>query len=195
MPEILYPDYQEQTIPLDAIITGHEIGGLGDFFKVIELTHPEVAPVVRISQQGSPAIPLFAGQYISAIDGSAWERLLISTSAAATGGEMKVVKSYRLELGGWPDLHFDIIDEQIKTAAVTVGSTAVALNASVTGRHTIMIVNNDASVTLYIGASNVTSTIGIPVVPGGNLSLTIAAGVTLYGIAESNINVRVFEGK
>ena len=82
-----------------------------------------------------------------------------------------------------------------KTTAVTVTTSATALpTSSLSNRRSIIVYNNDASVTLYIGGSDVSATNGVPVT-AGTYSAPVDAGssMTLYGIAASSINVRVLE--
>jgi len=83
-----------------------------------------------------------------------------------------------------------------KTTAVSVGGTATALPATpLTQRRALIIFNNDATNTLYLGGSDVTAATGIPVV-AQSFSPAIDAGprLILYGIsAGATLNVRVLE--
>lgn len=78
-------------------------------------------------------------------------------------------------------------------AAVSVGTSATALPSSaLTGRKRIVITNNDATLTLYVGTAGVTTSTGTPILPGG--SYDEDGDVVLYGIGPSStINTRVME--
>lgn len=85
----------------------------------------------------------------------------------------------------------------IKTTATTVTSSLTTLPGYgvLDNRRAVQVYNNDASATLYIGGSDVTTTNGIPV-PAQSFSTIIDAGETmiLYGVVSTgSINVRVIE--
>lgn len=81
---------------------------------------------------------------------------------------------------------------------VNITTTASALlSAGLTDRNGIMVVNTDPSQTLYIAESlaKATAGLGAPVYPnGGNISLDLAAGGTLYAVSTAGtIDVRIVE--
>jgi len=82
------------------------------------------------------------------------------------------------------------------STAVTVTSSATALPTTILDyRRSVMIFNNSASTTVYLGGSTVTSTNGFPIL-AQTYSPSIDAGpkMTVYGITDSgSANVRVFE--
>lgn len=83
-----------------------------------------------------------------------------------------------------------------KTTAVTVTSAATALPTTAqTNRRTVIVYNNDASVSIFLGGSTVTSSTGVPVAAGSySPPFDIGASMTLYGItAAASVNVRVLE--
>ena len=83
----------------------------------------------------------------------------------------------------------------IKSRNITVTTTLTPLPDEILAyRRGIIIFNNDSTVTLFIGGSDVTTTNGLPV-PPKSYSPPIDAGpkLVVYGIAASSINVRVAE--
>ena len=89
----------------------------------------------------------------------------------------------------------DLIRARIKQSAVTVTTTATALPATaVEGRISLAIYNNGAA-TIYLGASDVTTTTGYPLAAGAEISLDVGMNVIVYArIAAGTANVRVLEG-
>lgn len=87
------------------------------------------------------------------------------------------------------------IQGAITTSATTVTTTAIAIPATAaTGRRTMLVFNN-GTVTVYLGASNVTVATGYPLQAGDEKSYDLDAKVTLYGITDSSTaDVRTFEG-
>jgi hypothetical protein len=82
--------------------------------------------------------------------------------------------------------------------AVTVTTSATQIAASPLGNRTnIVIYNNDASATLYLGfgstASTVTTATGYPVPPGSNINLDFGPQIQIYGISTASISVRYSE--
>lgn len=82
------------------------------------------------------------------------------------------------------------------STAITVTTTATLLPAAaLTLRRSVIIYNNDASATLYIGGSTVTSTNGLPV-PAQTYSPVMDCGplMFIYGVTSTgSINARVLE--
>jgi hypothetical protein len=199
MSDFIFPVNQEVYINLDAALVNHEIGGVGDFLKVIELTHPEVNVTVRVQDPGGAAHALIAGQTVNAKPGVQWNRIFISTDTAATGGYMKLEVSNGLEFGGIPKITPDIVNEEGNTASVTVADTQTLLTAGVTLRQNLLVVNTDTTKTLWFGFDGVTAGAGgdgIPILPGANLPFVVAANVKCYGITETGtLDARVLEGR
>lgn len=85
----------------------------------------------------------------------------------------------------------------LSSAAVTVATSATALHSgSVNGSCRVLVVNNDASATMYVGGSDVSTTNGVPVTAGKSLSLTLAPGEIAYGVvASSTLNARVITSR
>lgn len=83
---------------------------------------------------------------------------------------------------------------------ITVGTTAVEVKvgaSALADRRIVKIYNMDSTNKVYIGTSSgVTTLTGFPVKPDSEITFTIAAGssVTLYAVAEGNVDVRVIEG-
>lgn len=83
----------------------------------------------------------------------------------------------------------------VKSTAVTVGTSITPLPPEVLmDRRSLVAYNNDSTVTLFLGGSDVTTANGIPV-PAGTYSPPFDASpaMVVYGIAASSINVRVLE--
>jgi|GEM_PF-6390471 len=83
------------------------------------------------------------------------------------------------------------------TNGVTVGTSAVRIDTGLSGRRAILIVNN-GSATIYVGASDVTASTGagagIPVAPGGALQADLGPAIAVYAVAASGSqDVRVWE--
>ena len=77
----------------------------------------------------------------------------------------------------------------------TVGSNATKLPTSpMRYRRAIAIYNNSSSVTLYIGFdSAVTVSTGWPLPPGASIPFDMTAEIEIYGVAISNVDVRILE--
>lgn len=96
-----------------------------------------------------------------------------------------------------PVTHISInsLNGSVKTSAVSVTTSATQLPAtSLAGRRSIMVYNNDASTTLFLGGADVTTTNGMPV-PANSYSPILDAGdeLDVYGISTGTINIRVLE--
>lgn len=67
--------------------------------------------------------------------------------------------------------------------------------APLAARRVIAVYNTDASNTMYVGPSGVTSDSGYPVGPGTEKAFAIAANLPIYGIcaAGETVNVRTME--
>lgn len=87
----------------------------------------------------------------------------------------------------------------LASAAVTVAATATALHTTNTNpkfKCRVVAYNNDASVTMYVGASDVTTSTGIPVAAGKSISLDLEPDEVAYAIvASSTLNARVLTSK
>jgi len=87
---------------------------------------------------------------------------------------------------------FDAPDSSVVSAAVTVGTTAVALPA-LSGRARVMIQNN-GNKPLFIGGTGVVVGTGLEVAKGATLSLEAGPNVALFGISSAaGQDVRVLE--
>lgn len=79
-------------------------------------------------------------------------------------------------------------------AAVTVGTSAVALFASPLANRKRVIIQNRGSASIFVGASGVATTDGIEVSKGGSLALEAGVACALYAISTSaGNNVRVIQ--
>lgn len=70
---------------------------------------------------------------------------------------------------------------------VTVQNTATQIVAANATRRAVVIVNTDASNAIYIGSASVTSSTGIKLAAGANISIPTVAAV--YGITASSTAV------
>ena len=68
--------------------------------------------------------------------------------------------------------------------AVSVGTTATALNAADTGSQSIEVYNNGA-VSVFWGGSSVTVASGVPIAPGTSRSFDLEPREVVYGIVAS----------
>jgi len=89
----------------------------------------------------------------------------------------------------------DWLAKEIRASSVTVGTTPTALPATALADRRYLLIYNNSSATIYVGHSTVTTGTGIPIIAKASLSLSLDAGVILYGIeATGSRNVRVLEG-
>lgn len=85
----------------------------------------------------------------------------------------------------------------LKTEAVTVGTTAaeafIARHGTASAPQTVVIVNNDATATVYWGGTDdVTADDGVPIGPGQSGSVGMLAGDVLCLVAdEADTDVRL----
>lgn len=92
-------------------------------------------------------------------------------------------------------IYGSVVRNVLLQQAVTVGATAVALpTTALSKRLAICIYNNSAS-KIYIGASDVTTSNGYPILPNGQFVQPIDDNITIYAIsADAECDVRVMEG-
>ena len=84
------------------------------------------------------------------------------------------------------------IESSVRNAAVSVTSTATLVAPGTTTRSSLVMVNN-GSVTVFVGAASVTTATGTPVAAGASISLSNFNGA-LYGIvASGTCDVRTLE--
>lgn len=83
------------------------------------------------------------------------------------------------------------------TVSVTTAATLLVTptNGNVTDPVPVVIFNNDATNTVYLGGSGVATTNGMPILKQTGITLRLMAGDTLYGIAGATIDVRVMIGR
>jgi len=83
----------------------------------------------------------------------------------------------------------------LSSRATSIGTSAVAIPATaLTKRKSITVYNNDSGLTLYLGASAVTTSTGLPVLPGAYVTLELGPTLTIYGIvASGSVDVRSLE--
>lgn len=90
----------------------------------------------------------------------------------------------------------DIINTSLTFTNISVTTTATAIRvggSNLTNRK--MLTFQPTNGTIYIGGSNtVTTTTGTPIFLNQTVSLALGAGVTIFAIAASTINVTVMEG-
>lgn len=84
---------------------------------------------------------------------------------------------------------------QISGTQQTVGTTASRLPpTSLAGRRSVSIYNTDNSAILYIGgSSDVTASGGYPIGPGAAFSAELGAGIDIWGVSTTDIDIRVLE--
>lgn len=81
----------------------------------------------------------------------------------------------------------------LRTAAVTVGTTVTPITAAATRRVDARVVYNNGSATVFLGGPTVAVANGLPLLSGASFSYDGSA--PLFGIvAAGTVEVRVFEG-
>jgi hypothetical protein len=83
----------------------------------------------------------------------------------------------------------------VAATAVTVTTTATKMPTTpLANRKEITVQNQDATLSLFVGPSGVTTASGIEIIPMGTLTLRLGPSVDLYGIvASGSINARALE--
>lgn len=83
----------------------------------------------------------------------------------------------------------------LRQQAITVGTSAVALPVTPLESRRALVIHNDGPTTLYIGGSDVTTANGFPLIDGEKMALDIQghAGMTVYGIAGGDVDIRILE--
>jgi hypothetical protein len=80
----------------------------------------------------------------------------------------------------------------LSSAAVTVTTSATPLHAGSVQHSRVVVYNNDATATLFVGGSDVTTTSGVAVTAGRSFSMNLGPGEVAFGIvAASTLNARV----
>lgn len=179
-------------------------GGIASNVAVTNIPTVNIGGTASVTVTNTPSVTLAAG---TALAGSMKITDGTNTAAITAAGEQKSSITQPLPTGGNAigtvgvtslpaGLAQDATVATLPKAAtagiassnqVTLGTAAVAiLNAAVTGK-TVSIVNVDATLTIYIGASGVTTATGFPLLPGQAFGLDIISGSTInvYGIAAS----------
>jgi len=84
---------------------------------------------------------------------------------------------------------------RIVQSSTTVTNTATSIpSTAVVGRNTMLILNNGSN-TVYLGASNVTTANGYPLSAGEEKAFDLDDAVVLYGVTGSDTSdVRSLEG-
>lgn len=82
----------------------------------------------------------------------------------------------------------------VASSATTVGQTAVPLPATNLARRRTIVIHNNGTDYVYIGASGVTTATGVPIPPSGLRTFDIGFQVQLYAVSPSNgMDVRTLE--
>jgi hypothetical protein len=77
--------------------------------------------------------------------------------------------------------------------AVSVTTSATALPASALASRRVLWIYNNAAVTIYLGASGVTTGAGFPLLPGQSVALEVGA-LAIYGrVASGTAEARIME--
>jgi hypothetical protein len=85
------------------------------------------------------------------------------------------------------------VGSSLTPSAVSVGTSATLLSAANSQRQSCMIANADAAATLYVGDSTVTTANGMPVPPGGNITIDKNTGAIYGRVAAGTLDARVLE--
>ena len=114
----------------------------------------------------------------------------INIASADIGGGVQATKMVPVDAAGVA-LHYK--GTTILATAVSVGTSATALPASVLANRRLMLIYNNGNVPIYIGGSGVTTSTGVLLWPR-QMMVFDTGGLVLYAIAAtSGNNVRVLE--
>lgn len=83
----------------------------------------------------------------------------------------------------------------LRTQAITVGGTAVALPSNPLEYRRALVVHNNGSSVIYLGDSSVTTSNGMPLAAGEKIAFDIQGtpNVAVFAISASSVDVRVME--
>ena len=83
----------------------------------------------------------------------------------------------------------------LRSQSITVTTSATPLPASPLEFRRALVVHNNSASTIYIGASDVTISNGLPLLTSEKMSFDIQGtpGVTIYAIAAGSVNIRILE--
>lgn len=79
----------------------------------------------------------------------------------------------------------DVPNSGATSTAVTVSTTGALLGSPATNRRRLMLFNNGTK-TVFVGASGVTASTGWPVFPGTGYEFHVGPGLILHGVSEDN---------
>lgn len=83
----------------------------------------------------------------------------------------------------------------LRTAAVTVGTSATPLPSNPLEYRRALVVHNNGGNTIFLGDSSVTTSTGIPLAAGEKIAFDIQnnPNVVVYGVAGADTDVRIME--
>ena len=114
----------------------------------------------------------------------------ISIASADTGSGVHATKLVPVDASGAAIFY---AGTAVLGSVVSVGTTATALPASALANRRALIIRNNGSATVYLGAAGVTTASGFPLDPGQSLALEIGT-LAIYGrVASGTVEVRVLE--
>lgn len=83
----------------------------------------------------------------------------------------------------------------LRVQAITVAGVAIPLPSNPLEFRRALVVHNNGSSVIYLGASNVTTSNGLPLAAGEKIAFDIQGNpnVVVYAISASSVNVRIME--
>ena len=114
----------------------------------------------------------------------------INIASADIGSGVQATKMVPVDAAGVA-LHYK--GTTILATAVSVGTSATALPASVLANRRALWVFNNGAATIYLGAAGVTTANGFPLLPGQSVVLEVGT-LAVYGrVAAGTVEARVLE--
>lgn len=106
------------------------------------------------------------------------------------GSDVHVSHNIAVDAAGEPIFY---AGSTVKSSAVSVSTSATALPSSALASRRALIIYNNGSATIYLGASGVTTAAGFPLAAGQSLALEVGT-LAIYGIvAASTVEARIME--
>lgn len=157
---------------------------------------------IKFDKQSNQSIVLHYGDVYNFNDPTKqehidFERVYLSNTAVGAGSA-QLIFGHNIEIQKLLRITADIVQDSILQQVVNVGLAATPLPAaSLAQRINLLLYNPVGGNTVYIGSATVTAALatqGMPLLAGASLSLNVAQGVTVYGIAAIAQDINILEG-
>jgi len=119
------------------------------------------------------------------------------TNAAVGAGFARLVFGFNVEMRKLLRVTADMIQTGLLQQPVTIAAIATAIPAVALQNRINLLICNRGGATVYLGSATVTiagATQGVPLENGNNITLNLAEGVVMYGIAAAPNVVNILEG-